>query len=60
MNSYHKAMLDASNNGKFPNLFDLWRNYHPEAIISDSDCQNQTDQNSFPFGNEKIIAKHEQ
>lgn len=40
MNSYHVAMNQASNNGQFPELFDCWRNYHPEAILSDSDLND--------------------
>jgi hypothetical protein len=37
MNSYHQAILEATNNGKFPELGDLWRNYHPTSVLSDSE-----------------------
>lgn len=37
MNSYHLAILDATDNGKFPELGDLWRNYHPTSVLSDSE-----------------------
>lgn len=37
MNSYHLAILQATSNNKFPELGDLWRNYHPESVLSDSD-----------------------
>ena len=43
MNSYHLAILEATDNGKFPELGDCWRSYHPEAIMSDSDYQYLTD-----------------
>ena len=45
MNSYHQAMNQASNNGQFPELFDCWRNFHPEAILSDSDYPVLTETN---------------
>ncbi len=35
MNSYHQAILEATNNGKFPELGDFWRNYHPDSVLSD-------------------------
>lgn len=44
MNSYFLAILQASNNGRFPQLGDAWRNYHPTAILSDSDYPFMTDQ----------------
>ncbi|MBA3754952.1 MAG: hypothetical protein H0X02_01395 [Nitrosomonas sp.] len=37
MNSYHLAILEAKNNGKFHELGDLWRNYHPTSVLSDSE-----------------------
>ena len=48
MNSYHLAILPATNNGKCPELGDCWRNYHPEAILSDSDYPVLTDENRLP------------
>lgn len=48
MNSYHQAILQATNNGQFPELHDLWRNYHPTAVLSDSDYQDLTDTNVLP------------
>lgn len=45
MNSYHLAILQASNNGQFPELGDTWRNYHPEAVLSDSDYPVLTEAN---------------
>lgn len=35
MNSYHLAILQASNFGKFPELGDVWRNFHPDSVVSD-------------------------
>lgn len=35
MNSYHLAILHATSNGKFPELSDFWRNYHPDSVLSD-------------------------
>lgn len=40
MNSYHRAMNEASDNGQFPELFDSWRNFHPYAILSDSELND--------------------
>ncbi len=37
MNSYHLAILEATSNGKFPELSDFWRNYHPTSVLSDSE-----------------------
>lgn len=37
MNSYFKAIQQATSNGKFPELDDLWRVYHVSAILLDSD-----------------------
>ncbi|QOJ19395.1 MAG: hypothetical protein HRU77_01000 [Gammaproteobacteria bacterium] len=45
MNSYHLAILQATNNGRFPELGDTWRNYHPEAVLSDSDYPVLTEAN---------------
>jgi len=45
MNSYHLAILQATDNGKFPELGDCWRNFHPEAILSDSDYPVLTETN---------------
>lgn len=44
MNSYFLAIQQATSNVQFPELADAWRNYHPEAILSDSDYQFMTDQ----------------
>ena len=49
MNSYHLAILQATDNGKFPELGDCWRNFHPEAILSDSDYLEMTEREAFPF-----------
>lgn len=43
MNSYHLAIIQATDNSKFPELGDCWRSYHPDAIMSDSDYQYITD-----------------
>lgn len=43
MNSYFQAINEATDGGKFPELGDFWRSYHPEAIMSDSDYQYITD-----------------
>lgn len=40
MNSYHLAILQATNNGTFPELSDCWRSYHSEAILSDSELND--------------------
>lgn len=48
MNSYHLAILRATDNGKCPELGDCWRSYHPEAILSDSDYPVLTDENRLP------------
>ena len=45
MNSYHLAINQATNNGQFPELGDTWRNYHPEAVLSDSDYPVLTEAN---------------
>lgn len=47
MNTYFAAILKATDNGKFPELTDCWRNYHPEAILSDSDYPVLTDSNDM-------------
>ena len=44
MNSYYLAILQATNNNRFPELGDLWRNYHPFSVLSDSDYPFMTDQ----------------
>lgn len=44
MNSYHLAILQASNNGRFPQLGDAWRNYHPHSVLSDSDYPTMTEE----------------
>ncbi len=45
MNSYYLAILQATNNGRFPELGDAWRNYHPEVVLSDSDYPVLTEAN---------------
>ncbi len=35
MNSYHLAILQVTSNGRFPELCDMWRNYHPTSVLSD-------------------------
>lgn len=35
MNSFHLAILQATNFGKFPELGDGWRNFHPDSVLSD-------------------------
>ena len=45
MNSYFLAIQQATSNDQFPELADAWRNYHPEAILSDSDYSFLTDTN---------------
>jgi hypothetical protein len=37
MNTYFKAISEATCNGKLPEYFDLWRSFHPYAAMSDSD-----------------------
>ncbi|WP_181415796.1 hypothetical protein [Nitrosomonas ureae] len=37
MNSYFQAIKECTDNSQFPELGDCWRNYHPDAILSDSD-----------------------
>jgi len=37
MNSYFKALVDASFNGECPEFFDYWRIYHPTSNLIDSD-----------------------
>lgn len=36
-NSYFRAILEATSNGKYPEYSDLWRCYHPTATMLDSD-----------------------
>ncbi|PTQ76444.1 hypothetical protein C8R26_11737 [Nitrosomonas oligotropha] len=36
-NSYFRAILEATSNGKFPEYSDLWRCYHRTASMLDSD-----------------------
>lgn len=36
-NSYFRAILKATSNGKFPEYSDLWRCFHPTACMLDSD-----------------------
>lgn len=43
MNTYFKAISEATCNGKLPEYNDLWRSFHPYAIMSDSDYQDLTD-----------------
>jgi len=43
MNSYFLAILTATSNGRFPSLGDVWRNYHPSSVLSDSDYPIMTD-----------------
>lgn len=45
MNTYFAAIQQATENGQFPELFDCWRNYHPEAVLSDSDYPVLTEAN---------------
>lgn len=40
MNTYHRAINEASSNGQFPELFDSWRSFHPSAILSDSELND--------------------
>ncbi|SET65033.1 hypothetical protein SAMN05216326_1524 [Nitrosomonas marina] len=51
MNSYFLAISHATDNGKLPEFSDLWRNYHPNSILSDSDYQHLTDTNELPLSN---------
>jgi hypothetical protein len=37
MNSYFRAILKVTSNGNFPEYSDLWRCYHPTALMLDSD-----------------------
>jgi len=36
-NSYFRAISKVTSNGKFPEYSDLWRCYHPTALMLDSD-----------------------
>ncbi|WP_394807524.1 hypothetical protein [Nitrosomonas sp.] len=36
-NSYFRALSKVTTNGKFPEYSDLWRCYHPTALMLDSD-----------------------
>lgn len=36
-NSYFRAILKVTSNGNFPEYSDLWRCYHPTALMLDSD-----------------------
>ena len=45
MNSYLEAIKQATDNSKFPELGDTWRNYHPNSVLSDSDYPELTDTN---------------
>lgn len=36
-NSYFRALSKVTSNGKFPEYSDLWRCYHPTALMLDSD-----------------------
>lgn len=36
-NSYFRAISKVTTNGKFPEYSDLWRCYHPTALMLDSD-----------------------
>jgi hypothetical protein len=37
MNSYFKAIQQATSNGQFPEYSDLWRSFHATAHMLDSD-----------------------
>lgn len=37
MNSYFRAILKVTDYGRFPEYSDLWRCYHPTALMLDSD-----------------------
>lgn len=42
-NSYFRAILKVTGNGKYPELADCWRSYHPFSYIFDSDYSSFTD-----------------
>jgi hypothetical protein len=37
MNSYFLAILQATDNGTFPELSDCWRSFHESSFYQDSD-----------------------
>lgn len=37
MNTYFQAILNATDNNKFPELGDVWRIYRPTSLLSDAD-----------------------
>lgn len=39
MNTYHLAINTATSNGRFMEMGDLWRNYHPFSNMADNDYQ---------------------
>jgi len=47
MNTYFLAISQATNNGNSPEYADLWRNFHPFSVLSDSDYQLMTEKNDL-------------
>lgn len=56
-NSYFRAILEVTNNGTLPEYSDLWRSYHPTALMLDSDYCLFTDPGRFePTTSEEAIT----
>lgn len=56
-NSYFRAILKVTNNGTFPEYSDLWRCYHPTALMLDSDYCLFADSGRFePTTTEEAIT----
>ena len=56
-NSYFRAILEVTSNGTLPEYSDLWRSYHPTALMLDSDYCLFTDAGRFePTTSEEAIT----
>ncbi|SOD19541.1 hypothetical protein [Nitrosomonas ureae] len=56
-NSYFRAILEVTNNGTLPEYSDLWRSYHPTALMLDSDYCLFTEPDRFePTTSEEAIT----
>jgi len=55
-NSYFRAILEATSNGKFPEYSDLWRCYHPFACMFDSDYSLFTELRFFSHADSLLFS----
>ncbi|MBX3631199.1 MAG: hypothetical protein KF908_15115 [Nitrosomonas sp.] len=62
MNSYFKAIQRATSNGRFPELGDLYRIYHPTSVLTDSDYSLFTPRlpvaHSEPASTQQLPSNH--